>query len=105
MTQVGLRKARQAGELAGQEAPAQGLVSQHPHALFGSVDEVCDELERRRELHGISYITVGRDNMESFAPVVDFLRQDAGEIVASERFDTAQGQGANDCGPGRDYCW
>ena len=45
----------------------------HPHALFGSVDAVCDELERRRELHGISYITVGKDNMESFAPVVERL--------------------------------
>ena len=45
-------------------------MSKHPHALFGSVDAICDELERRRELHGISYITVGRDNMESFAPVV-----------------------------------
>jgi probable F420-dependent oxidoreductase len=42
----------------------------HPHALFGSVDTICEELERRRELHGISYITVGLDNMESFAPVV-----------------------------------
>lgn len=42
----------------------------HPHALFGSVDAICDELERRRELHGISYVTVGRDNMEAFAPVV-----------------------------------
>jgi len=42
----------------------------HPHALFGSVEAICDELERRRALHGISYITVGRDNMESFAPVV-----------------------------------
>ena len=45
----------------------------HPHALFGSVDAICEELERRRELHGISYITVGRDNMESFAPVVERL--------------------------------
>lgn len=42
----------------------------HPHALFGSVDTICEELERRRELHGISYITVGQDNMEAFAPVV-----------------------------------
>ena len=45
----------------------------HPHALFGSVDTICEELERRRELHGISYITVGKDNMEDFAPVVDRL--------------------------------
>ena len=42
----------------------------HPHALFGSVDTICEELERRRALHGISYITVGRDNMEVFAPIV-----------------------------------
>lgn len=42
----------------------------HPHALFGSVDTVCEELQRRRELHGISYITVGEDAMEAFAPVV-----------------------------------
>ncbi|MBT4493115.1 MAG: LLM class F420-dependent oxidoreductase, partial [Gammaproteobacteria bacterium] len=45
----------------------------HPHALFGSVDTICEELERRRELHGISYISVGRDNMESFAPIVQRL--------------------------------
>jgi probable F420-dependent oxidoreductase len=42
----------------------------HPHALFGSVDTVCDELRRRRELHGISYVTVGDTAMEAFAPVV-----------------------------------
>jgi len=48
-------------------------MARHPHALFGSVDAICDELQRRRELHGISYITVGRDNMESFAPVVERL--------------------------------
>ncbi len=48
-------------------------MAKHPHALFGSADAICDELERRRELHGISYITVGRDNMESFAPVVERL--------------------------------
>jgi hypothetical protein len=45
----------------------------HPHGLFGSVETVCEELERRRELHGISYVTVGEDAMESFAPVVQRL--------------------------------
>jgi len=43
---------------------------EHPHALFGSVDTICEELERRRELHGISYITVGETAMDAFAPVV-----------------------------------
>lgn len=42
----------------------------HPHALFGSVETVCEELQRRRELHGISYVTVGEDAMEPFAPIV-----------------------------------
>ena len=42
----------------------------HPHGLFGGVDSICEELERRREEHGISYFTVGEDNLEAFAPVV-----------------------------------
>jgi len=45
----------------------------HPHALFGSVDAVCEELERRRELFGISYITVPDTALEPFAPVVERL--------------------------------
>ena len=49
----------------------------HPHCLIGSVDYICDELERRRELYGISYIAVlddGENNMvEAFAPVVKRL--------------------------------
>ena len=48
-------------------------MKKHPHALFGSVETICEELERRRELFGISYITVGTDNLESFAPVVKRL--------------------------------
>ncbi len=46
----------------------------HPHCLIGSVDFICDELQRRREAYGISYIAVlddGQNNMvEAFAPVV-----------------------------------
>jgi len=45
----------------------------HPHALFGSVDGVCEELQRRRELHGVSYVTIGEDAMVAFAPVVERL--------------------------------
>ena len=47
-----------------------GLVT---HALFGSVDQIADELIRRREAYGISYITVGEDAMEPFAAVVEKL--------------------------------
>ena len=49
----------------------------HPHCLIGSVDYMCEELERRRETYGISYIAVlddGENNMvEAFAPVVKRL--------------------------------
>ena len=49
----------------------------HPHCLIGSVDFICEELERRREDYGISYIAVlddGENNMvEAFAPVVERL--------------------------------
>ncbi len=48
-------------------------MARHPHALFGSVDEICEELQRRREIYGISYITVGDGAMEAFAPVVQRL--------------------------------
>ena len=40
---------------------------------FGSVDQIADELIRRREAYGISYITVGEDAMEPFAAVVEKL--------------------------------
>ncbi len=42
----------------------------HPHGLFGEVTEVCEELERRRERYGISYVTVSADARDAFAPVV-----------------------------------
>lgn len=42
----------------------------HPHALMGGVDAIVDELQRRRELYGLSYFTVGDDQLEAFAPVV-----------------------------------
>ncbi|HXK23082.1 MAG TPA: TIGR03621 family F420-dependent LLM class oxidoreductase [Myxococcota bacterium] len=48
--------------------PAEML--RHPHGLFGSVDAVCEELERRRAQYGISYVTVGDSALEAFAPVV-----------------------------------
>jgi len=42
----------------------------HPHALIGSVDAICEELERRREATGISYVTVNDNALAAFAPVV-----------------------------------
>ena len=49
-------------------------ILQHPHCLIGSVDFICEELQRRREAYGISYVAVmddGQNNMvDAFAPVV-----------------------------------
>jgi probable F420-dependent oxidoreductase len=48
-------------------------VVQFPHALIGSVDFICDELQRRRQLYGISYINVPTASMVEFAPIVQRL--------------------------------
>ena len=45
----------------------------YPHALVGSVDEICETLQKRREDYDISYVTVGAATMHAFAPVVDRL--------------------------------
>ena len=39
-------------------------------ALVGTVDECCDLLTRRREEWGVSYVVLGDDQYEAFAPVV-----------------------------------
>jgi len=41
--------------------------------LRGTVSEMCDELQRRRELLGSSYITVSEPMLDAFAPVVETL--------------------------------
>ena len=41
-----------------------------PHFLIGTVDQVIEDLERRRERYGISYVIVPGEADEAFAPVV-----------------------------------
>jgi probable F420-dependent oxidoreductase len=41
--------------------------------LVGTVDEVCDTIVGRREQWGVSYVVVGDDQFEGFAPVVSRL--------------------------------
>lgn len=41
-----------------------------PHALVGSIDGTAEELERRREEYGFSYVIFGRDLYWEMAPVV-----------------------------------
>lgn len=55
-------------------APAFGLAPEDaaatPHALIGSVEEICDQLVERRERWGISYLGLSGDQLDAFAPVV-----------------------------------
>ncbi len=48
----------------------EAMVAESPFALIGSTATIADELVRRREELGFSYIVVGGDDIESFAPVV-----------------------------------
>ena len=42
-------------------------------ACIGTIDEICDQLVARRERWGVSYIVIGDDLFEAFAPVVERL--------------------------------
>jgi probable F420-dependent oxidoreductase len=42
----------------------------HPNALIGSVEQICEALLARRERYGFSYVTVAQRNADAFAPVV-----------------------------------
>lgn len=48
-------------------------MSEHPHALIGTIPAICDTLSERRERLGISYVTVPDAAMHAFAPVVAAL--------------------------------
>lgn len=65
-----------AGTLA-MMAPMFGLepevFAEHPHALIGSVDSICDQLVERRETYGISYITFAGRVVDAVAPIVERL--------------------------------
>ena len=41
-----------------------------PHSLIGTVDQIVEDLQTRREHYSFSYIVVFEHNMAAFAPVV-----------------------------------
>ena len=49
-------------------SPADALLS--PHALVGTVDQICEDLLYRRDRWGFSYIGFGIDDLDAMAPVV-----------------------------------
>lgn len=56
-----------------------GMEAEHvlesPLLLIGSVDQIAETLERRRERFGLSYITVFEKDLESLAKVIARLRR------------------------------
>jgi probable F420-dependent oxidoreductase len=44
-----------------------------PHLCFGSVEEICDDLQARRERWGLSYVTFPGDALDAAAPIVQRL--------------------------------
>jgi hypothetical protein len=48
-------------------------VMAHPHVLIGSIGRICEELDRRREIFGISYVGVDANLAKEFSPVVERL--------------------------------
>ena len=71
--QVGVDAEKAAGELAplfGIE-PAEAL--EIPLALVGTVDQIVEALQKRREEYGFSYVVVHEGEMDAFAPIVERL--------------------------------
>jgi probable F420-dependent oxidoreductase len=48
-------------------------LAQVPAAVVGSVDQICDTLEARRQELGFSYLVIRDNEAEGFAPVVERL--------------------------------
>ena len=49
------------------------VVRESPQVLVGSVEEICDTIDRRREIFGISYYTIYQPDLVTMAPVVERL--------------------------------
>jgi probable F420-dependent oxidoreductase len=64
-------------KLAADLAPAFGLSGPEaldvPLALIGTIDQMADDLERRRERWGFSYFVFAGDQLDAMAPIVDRL--------------------------------
>jgi probable F420-dependent oxidoreductase len=56
--------------LAGLLAVPDSMVAESPFALIGTATSIADTLRRRRDELGFSYVIVGGDDIDAFAPVV-----------------------------------
>ena len=61
------------GTLAEFTGAPREVIAESPFALVGPTDKIVDDLQARRERWGFSYVIVGQNDVESFAPVVAAL--------------------------------
>jgi probable F420-dependent oxidoreductase len=59
--------------MAGMFGVDAGVAADIPIAIVGTVEEICETLQKRRERWGFSYWIINGDAMEAFAPVVERL--------------------------------
>lgn len=64
------RRTAAAAQLASRFSVARELVLETPYVLVGTIDEICETIQQRRERYGISYLSVFERDAEAFAPVV-----------------------------------
>ena len=65
-----------AGQVAGMAqmiGVEESMIEESPFALIGSPDHMIETIQARREQYGFSYVIVGPDELEAFAPVVAAL--------------------------------
>jgi alkanesulfonate monooxygenase SsuD/methylene tetrahydromethanopterin reductase-like flavin-dependent oxidoreductase (luciferase family) len=66
------------GGAAERLAPRLGVsaaeVMASPHVLLGSVEQIAETLEERRQRFGFSYVSVSATVIDEFAPVVELLK-------------------------------
>ena len=49
------------------------MIATSPFALVGPVEKLIDDLRERRDRWGFSYVIVGQNDVDAFAPVVAAL--------------------------------
>jgi probable F420-dependent oxidoreductase len=59
--------------LSGFTGAPKDVIAESPFALVGPTSKIIDELQERRERWGFSYVIVGQNDVEPFAPVVAAL--------------------------------
>jgi len=73
MVNVTTKRTETMDGIAGAIGVERSMIEASPFALIGTTEQIVDDLVARRERWGFSYVIVGGDDVEPFAPVVAAL--------------------------------